>query len=92
VIKIATSIVATLLTVLVFNTFARDFEAKDECRFWFAWAHAAHEYMEAGLSREGWVLEWDDAAKKQKAEEILDALYSRSRPPTWLRECFGDKV
>jgi hypothetical protein len=91
-IKIATSIVATLLTVLVFNTVARDLEAAEECRFWFAWSHAAHEYMKSGLKREGWIIGWDDAAKRQKAEEILDALYSHSRPPTWLRECFGDKV
>ena len=65
---------------------------KEDCAIWMQWAMMAHEYMESGLKREGWVFAWDDAAKQAKAEEILDALYSRSLPPVWLRECFEERL
>jgi len=65
---------------------------KEDCAIWMRWAMMAHEYMESGLKREGWVFAWDDAAKQAKAEEILDALYSHAPPPAWLSACFGEKV
>lgn len=88
-IKIVSMTIATIIVVVIFNAYAKG-EDKEDCMNWIRWAMMAHEYMEAGLSREGWHIGWDDEAKKAKAEELLDALYSHKPPPQWLRECFGE--
>jgi len=82
----------TLIALLLLANVALADDAKQECAIWMQWTMMAHEYMESGLKREGWIFAWDDAEKEGKAREILDALYSHSLPPAWLKECFGEKT